>query len=64
MHIVHGVPWGLIKEKCKGKRMAMWDEVKASKDGPCFSQIFFADDLLLFAKQMTKIAQPRFCRVQ
>ena len=45
---------GLIKEKCKGKRMAIWDKVKASKDGPGFLQMFFADDQLLFAKENDK----------
>ena len=34
--------------------MAIWDKVKASKDGPGFLQMFFADDLLLFAKENDK----------
>ena len=34
--------------------MAIWDKVKASKDGSGFSQMFFADDLLLFAKANDK----------
>ena len=37
----------LIEEKCKAK---FWNSIKASQDGPDFSHIFFADDLMLFAK--------------
>ena len=37
----------LIEEKCNVK---MWQPVKASQSGPAFSHLFFADDLLLFAK--------------
>ena len=31
-----------------------WDMVKASRSGPNFSHIFFADDIMLFAKANTK----------
>ena len=37
----------LIEEKCNAK---LWLPVKASCGGPAFSHIFFADDLVLFAK--------------
>lgn len=37
----------LIEEKCVAK---LWSLVKASRSGPAFSHIFFADDLVLFAK--------------
>ena len=37
----------LIEEKCKAK---LWNSVKASQGGPEFSHVFFADDLMLFAK--------------
>ncbi|XP_050242423.1 uncharacterized protein LOC126691393 [Quercus robur] len=37
----------LIEEKCTAK---VWQPVKASCGGPAFSHLFFADDLVLFAK--------------
>ena len=37
----------LIEKKCNAK---LWQPVKASQSGPTFSHLFFADDLLLFAK--------------
>ena len=37
----------LIQEKCEAK---VWSPVKASRSGPSFSHLFFADDLMLFAK--------------
>ena len=37
----------LIEEKCSGK---LWQPVKASQSGPAFSHLFFANDLILFAK--------------
>ncbi|KAK9993617.1 hypothetical protein SO802_023320 [Lithocarpus litseifolius] len=36
----------LIEEKCAAK---IWRPVKASRNGPSFSHLFFADDLVLFA---------------
>lgn len=35
----------LIKEKCAAKT---WSPVKATRSGPSFSHLFFADDLVLF----------------
>ena len=40
----------LIQEKCEAK---LWQPVKASQGGPTFSHMFFADDLVLFAKANT-----------
>ena len=37
----------LITEKCEAK---LWDPVKAALRGIAFSHLFFADDLVLFAK--------------
>ena len=37
----------LIEEKCNNK---MWSSVKASRSGPAFLHLMFADDLVLFAK--------------
>ena len=37
----------LITEKCDAK---LWDLLKASRGGMAFSHLFFADDLVLFAK--------------
>ena len=37
----------LIQERCEDKS---WVPVKASRRGPAFSHLFFADDLVLFAK--------------
>ena len=37
----------LIEDKCKEK---LWNPVKSSQSGPAFSHLFFADDLMLFAK--------------
>ena len=37
----------LIERKC---RENLWNPIKASQGGPSFSHIFFADNLMLFAK--------------
>ena len=40
-----------INFMCENKR---WDTIKASKNGPSFSHVFFVDDFMLFAKANTK----------
>ena len=40
-----------ITSMCEDKR---WDKVKASRSGLSFSHVFFADDLMLFAKADSK----------
>ena len=40
-----------INSMCENKR---WDTIKASKNGPSFSHVFFVDDFMLFAKANTK----------
>ena len=45
----------LIQEK---RETGLWKPVKASRSGPFFSHLFFADDLVLFAK-----ASPKNCEV-
>ena len=37
----------LIQEKCHAN---LWQSVKVSQSGPAFSHMFFADDLVLFAR--------------
>jgi len=44
-----------ITSMCEGRR---WDKVRASRSGPSFSHVFFADDLMLFAKVDRRIAKP------
>ncbi|XP_075669750.1 uncharacterized protein LOC142639464 [Castanea sativa] len=41
----------IINSMCENKR---WDKIKASKNGPSFSHVFFADDLMVFAKANAK----------
>ncbi|XP_075655084.1 uncharacterized protein LOC142625285 [Castanea sativa] len=55
----------LIEKKCAAK---LWSPAKASRSGPAFSHIFFADDLILFARddqvnfQVIKEVLEVFCR--
>ena len=39
--------WNPLEEKCNAK---LWNPIKASQSGSAFFHLFFADDLLLFAK--------------
>ena len=41
----------LIEGKCAAK---VWNPVKTSRNGPSFSHLFFADDLVLFAEANTE----------
>ena len=41
----------LIEDKCAAK---VWKPVKTSRNGPSFSHLFFADDLVLFAEANTE----------
>lgn len=41
----------LILGKCEEK---LWDPVRAFRNGPAFSHLFFVDDLVLFAKAYRK----------
>ena len=55
----------LIQEKCEE---CLWKLVKASRNGPSFSHLFFANDLVLFAKANSenymaiKEVFDKFCR--
>ena len=40
-----------INSMCENNR---WDKIKASKNGPSFSHVFFADDFMLFTKANAK----------
>ena len=40
-----------ITKMCEDNK---WDMVKASRSGPSFSHVFFADDIMIFAKANTK----------
>ena len=44
----------LIKDECDSN---LWDPIKASRGGPAFSHLFFADDLVLFGKANEKNCQ-------
>lgn len=37
----------LIEDKCSER---LWNPIRASQNGPAISHLFFADDLMLFAK--------------
>ena len=41
----------LIEDKCNE---GLWNPIKASQNGPAFSHLFFANDLMLFAKANRK----------
>ena len=47
----------LILGKCKEK---LWDLMRASRNGPAFSHLFFADDLVLFAK----VDRKNYCNIK
>ena len=44
----------LIKDECDSN---LWDPIKASRGGPAFSHLFFADNLALFGKANEKNCQ-------